>query len=59
MDPVTNILRDVLDISYCDNIKTCMNYCVCWNYDSLLQWLLFPIPIVIFFLGAKILFLEK
>ena len=45
LNPITNIVGDVLDISYCDNIKTWMNYCACWNYDSLLQWLLFPIPI--------------
>ena len=37
IDPVTNILRDALVIFYCDNIKTWMQYCACWNYDSLLQ----------------------
>ena len=55
LNPVTNILRDVLEISYWDNIKTCMKYCACWNYDNLLQWLLFPIPIGVFLHGAKIL----
>ena len=38
---VTKILRDVLDISYCDNIKMWMNYFAFWNYASLMQWL-FP-----------------
>ena len=59
LDPVTNILRGVLDISYCDNIKTWMKYCTCWNYDSLLQCLLFPIPIGVFLNGENILFLDN
>ena len=42
MNLVTNILRDILDINYCDNIKTWMKYCACWNHDSLIQWLMFP-----------------
>ena len=58
-NPVTKILWDVLDISYCDNIKTWMKYCVCWNFDSLLQWLLFPIPIGVLFHETNILCLDK
>ena len=46
--PATKIIRDFLYISYYDNIKTWMKYCACWDYGGLLQWLLFPIPIVFF-----------
>ena len=48
LNPVTNILRDVLDINYCDNINTWTKNCAHWNDDNLLQWLLFPIPIGVF-----------
>ena len=56
---LTNILRDVLDTSYYDNIRTWMKYCACYNYDSMFQWLLFPITIRVFFHGAKILCLDN
>ena len=56
---VTKILRDVLEISYNDNIKTWMNYCACWDQDGMLQWLLFPIPIGVFLHGSKILCLDN
>ena len=58
-NPVTKTLRGVLKICYCNNIKTWMKNCACWNYDILLQWFLFPIPIIIFLHGAKILFLNN
>ena len=59
LNSVANILMGVLDISYCDNIKTWMKYCEFWNYDSLLQWLLFPIQIGVSLHGAKILCLDR
>ena len=43
--PATNILGGVLGISHCDNIKTWVNYCACWYYDGLVQWLIFLVPI--------------
>ena len=51
--PTKNILRDVLYISYYDNIKTWMKYCACWNYDNILQWLLFPITIGVFCMNQR------
>ena len=55
LNTATNILWDILYISYYDNVKTWMKYCVCLNYNGLMQWLLFPIPIDVFSHGAKIL----
>ena len=55
----TKILSDVLYISYFDKIKTCMKYCACWDYDGLLQWLLFTIPIGVFLHGENMLCLEN
>ena len=59
LNPVTNILRDVLDISYCDHINMWMKYYACCYYFSLLQWLLFPITIGVLLHGAKILCLDN
>ena len=57
--PATHIIRDVLYISYYDNINKWMKYCACWDYNGLLQWLLFPIPIGVFLHGSKIFFLDN
>ena len=35
LNSVTKILRGVLDISYCGNTKTWMNYCACWDHPPL------------------------
>ena len=57
--PTTKFLRDVLYISYYDKLKTWMKYCACWDYNGLLKWLLFPIPIGVLFRGSKILCLDN
>ena len=59
LNTVTNSLRDILDISYYKNIETWMDNCECWNYDSLLQWLLFPISISFSLHGENIFSLDK
>ena len=59
LNPVTKILRDVLDISYFDKIKTRLRYCACWNHNIMLQLLFFPIPIGVFLLGENILCLDN
>ena len=57
--PAKKFLRDVLYISYYDNIKTWTKYCACWGYNGLLKWSLFPIPIGVFLHGEKILWIDN
>ena len=53
LNPATNFLGDVLYISYYNNINTCMNYCACWEYNGMLKWFLFPMPIGVLLHGAR------
>ena len=59
LNPVTKTFRDVLNICYSNNIKMWMKNCACCNHYIMLQWLLFPIPIIILLHRATILCLDK
>ena len=45
--PTTKFHRDVLYVSYYDDLKAWMMYCECWEYKGMLKWLLFPIPLIL------------
>ena len=51
LKPLTHTFSDVFNKFYSNNIKMWMNDCLCWKYDSILQWMFLPIPISLFLNG--------